>query len=176
MCLLLGFGCSVNYCCISFWSQHFQKWLWQRKRGQKGGGIKAFFSGLQHSCHPIAQTPTNWKARRFCPNDCNLRAIDDCVRPNDFACGTPLPKNSFDDGLHDSGFINPWALVIFEGYFMSFFKVVINPLATPSELRHPTYKREDKNCKVPIDSLLQLTQAFSSSPSLLTKETWQFGS
>ena len=76
--------------------------------GAKGGGeIKAFFSGLQHSCHPIAQTPTNWKARRFCQNDCNLGAIDDCVRPNDFAGGTPLPKNSFDDGLHDSGFINP---------------------------------------------------------------------
>jgi len=41
-------------------------------------------------------------------------ANDDCVRPNSYVGGTPLPKSSFDDGLHDSGFISPPTLVRFE--------------------------------------------------------------
>lgn len=41
-------------------------------------------------------------------------ANDDCVRPNSNVGGTPLPKSSFDDGLHDSGFISPPTLVRFD--------------------------------------------------------------
>lgn len=41
-------------------------------------------------------------------------ANDDCARPNSNVGGTPLPKSSFDDGLHDSGFISPPTLVRFE--------------------------------------------------------------
>ena len=74
--------------------------------GAKGGGNKGIFRGHQRRCHPTAQMPTNWKARRLCQNDCNLGAIDDCVRPNGFVGGTPLPKINFDEGHHDSDFIS----------------------------------------------------------------------
>ena len=49
------------------------------------------YLGLNAVCY-TGSTPTNWKARRLCQNDCNLGAIDDCVRPNGFVGGTPLPK------------------------------------------------------------------------------------
>ena len=57
----------------------------------------------------------------MCQNDCNSGANDDCVRPNGFEGGTPLPKSSFDDGLHDTGFISPLTLVRFHRYSRSFY-------------------------------------------------------
>ena len=41
-------------------------------------------------------------------------ANDECVSLNGFVGGTPLTKSSFDDGLHDSGFISPPTLGSFE--------------------------------------------------------------
>ena len=43
-------------------------------------------------------------------------ANDDCMRPKSFVGGTPLPKSSFNDGLHDSDVISPLTLVRFKTY------------------------------------------------------------
>ena len=83
-----------------------------RKRCDRGNGATKIIT---------ARTSTDWRAKRLCQNDCNSGANDDCVRPNGFVGGTPLPKSSFDDGLHNTGFISPLTLVRFNRYSRSFY-------------------------------------------------------